>query len=295
MLSSLAATARFQSLICRAVALTRLPTVCPRTDRMPADPTCSLNGPENPTAQFPRAGGGLTRIRPGHDNPGLLSTAAHRTRKGGRLAQSANATAERELKLALRRKGWREYAINWELYFMALLPVIWLIVFMYHPAPRTAHLCALPTAHQRVRSGDRGPHPCVRADAGAARRDRYRPATAAVLPDAPGTACGEWTTAHHASPSHALVRHRPDPHSRHRRRYRAGAVQRTWVRSVAFSERLTVRFLAEPLSAEQDHRRPVGGRSGAAKRRPRRQPRGTIWQLRMAHRKPCTAASRALW
>ena len=36
------------------------------------------------------------------------------------------------------------------------------------------------TAHQQVRSGDRGPHPRVRADAGAARRDRYRPATAAV-------------------------------------------------------------------------------------------------------------------
>ena len=49
------------------------------------------------------------------------------------MAQSANATAERELKLALRRKAWREYAINWELYFMALLPVIWLIVFMYLP------------------------------------------------------------------------------------------------------------------------------------------------------------------
>jgi len=49
------------------------------------------------------------------------------------LAQSANAAAQRELKLALRRKAWREYTINWELYFMALLPVIWLIVFMYLP------------------------------------------------------------------------------------------------------------------------------------------------------------------
>ena len=49
------------------------------------------------------------------------------------MAQSANAAAQRELKLALRRKAWREYTINWELYFMALLPVIWLIVFMYLP------------------------------------------------------------------------------------------------------------------------------------------------------------------
>jgi ABC-type polysaccharide transport system permease subunit len=49
------------------------------------------------------------------------------------LAQSPDATAERELKLALRRKVWREYSINWELYLMALLPVIWLIVFMYLP------------------------------------------------------------------------------------------------------------------------------------------------------------------
>ena len=49
------------------------------------------------------------------------------------MAQSANATAERELNLALRRKAWREYSINWELYLMALLPVIWLVVFMYLP------------------------------------------------------------------------------------------------------------------------------------------------------------------
>ena len=49
------------------------------------------------------------------------------------MAQSAHAAAERELKLALRRKAWREYSINWELYLMALLPVIWLVVFMYLP------------------------------------------------------------------------------------------------------------------------------------------------------------------
>ena len=37
------------------------------------------------------------------------------------------------MKLASRHKAWRQYTINWELYLMALLPVIWLIVFMYLP------------------------------------------------------------------------------------------------------------------------------------------------------------------
>lgn len=48
------------------------------------------------------------------------------------MASSADA-AQRELKLALRRKAWKEYTINWELYLMGLLPVVWLIVFMYLP------------------------------------------------------------------------------------------------------------------------------------------------------------------
>lgn len=46
---------------------------------------------------------------------------------------SSTAAAHRELKLAARRKAWKEYTINWELYLMALLPVAWLIVFMYLP------------------------------------------------------------------------------------------------------------------------------------------------------------------
>ena len=46
---------------------------------------------------------------------------------------SADAASRRAMKLASRHKAWREYAINWELYLMGLLPVIWLIVFMYLP------------------------------------------------------------------------------------------------------------------------------------------------------------------
>ena len=49
------------------------------------------------------------------------------------MAESADAASRRAMKLASRHKAWREYAINWELYLMALLPVIWLIVFMYLP------------------------------------------------------------------------------------------------------------------------------------------------------------------
>ena len=49
------------------------------------------------------------------------------------MADSADAASRRAMKLASRHKAWREYAINWELYLMALLPVIWLIVFMYFP------------------------------------------------------------------------------------------------------------------------------------------------------------------
>ena len=49
------------------------------------------------------------------------------------MADSADTASRRAMKLASRHKAWREYAINWELYLMALLPVIWLIVFMYLP------------------------------------------------------------------------------------------------------------------------------------------------------------------
>ncbi len=70
-------------------------------------------------------------------------------------------------------------------------------------------------------------HRRLRADTRTAGRDLHGPPIPAGAPEVPGGTRADPAIVQSASPSDAAVRHRPDPHSRHRVGHRAGTVQRT--------------------------------------------------------------------